>query len=127
MTVGVAAVLALTAVFLSLYLKAQQKEIATLLMISVSVLLFGMAVKEAGKATVSIQETVAASGVALEVETLLKALGIAALTQITADICREAGEGTVAGQVELVGRIEIVVLSLPLASNLLMMARGLLS
>ena len=125
-TVTAAAVLGLTAVLLSLYLRSQQKEITVLLIIGVSVLLFGMAVKEAGKAVSAIQQTAADSGVSLEVETLLKALGIAAVTQITSDICREAGEGTVAGQVELVGKLEIVLLSLPLAEQLLMLARELL-
>lgn len=126
MTVAVAGVLALTAVFLSLYLKTQQKEIAVLLSIGASVLLFGMAVKGTGEAITAIRNTVALSGIAMEVEILLKALGITALTQITGDICREAGENTVAGQVELLGRVEIVVLSLPLAAELLSMARGLL-
>ena len=125
-TVTAAAVLGLTAVLLSLYLRSQQKEITVLLIIGVSVLLFGMAVKEAGKAVSAIQQTAADSGVSLEVEMLLKALGIAAVTQITSDICREAGEGTVAGQVELVGKLEIVLLSLPLAAQLLMLARELL-
>lgn len=119
--------IALGAVFLSLYLRSQQKEIAVLLIISASVILFYIAMKDAGTAVSSIRETVSESGVTAEVETLLKALGIAALTQITADICREAGESTIAGQVELIGKLEIVLLSLPLAAQLLTMAKNLLS
>ncbi len=127
MTIAIGAAVALTAAFLSLYLKSQQKEITALLIISASLLLFYLAVMDTGEAIASIRETVAGSGVALEVETLLKALGISAITQITADVCREAGEGTVAGQVELIGKLEIVLLSLPLAAQLLTMARGLLA
>lgn len=118
---------ALTAVFLSLYLRAQQKEIAVLTVVSASVILFSFAVTDAGKAVAAIRQAVLDSGVGLEVETLLKALGIAALTQITADICRDVGEGTIAGQVELMGKMEIVLLALPLASQLLTLAKGLLS
>ncbi|MBO5671055.1 MAG: hypothetical protein J6S41_05855 [Clostridia bacterium] len=126
MTAASGVVIALAAVFLSLFLKSQQKEIATLLVITASVVLFCIAVKDAGSAVASVRETVADSGVAVEVETLLKALGIAVITQITADICREAGETIVAGQVEMIGKMEIVLLSLPLAAELLTLAKDLL-
>ena len=48
------------------------------------------------------------------VETLLKALGIAVITHVCATVCRDSGEGSVAGYVELGGKIEIIILSLPL-------------
>lgn len=48
------------------------------------------------------------------VETLLKSLGIAVITHICATVCRDTGEGGVAGYVELGGKIEIIILSLPL-------------
>ena len=53
------------------------------------------------------------------VETLLKALGIAVITHVCATICRDSGEGSVAGYVELGGRIEIVILSLPLIREII--------
>ena len=62
-----------------------------------------------------------------EGEILLKALGIASAAQITADICRDAGEAAIAGQVEMLGRAEILLLSLPLAMQILTVARDLLS
>ena len=53
------------------------------------------------------------------VETLLKALGIAVITHVCATVCRDSGEGSVAGYVELGGRIEIVILSLPLIREII--------
>ena len=50
---------------------------------------------------------------------VVKALGIAALTQICADICRDSGEGSAASGVELIGKLEIVVLCLPLIEDVL--------
>jgi len=50
---------------------------------------------------------------------ILKALGIASLTQIAADICRDCGEGSAASGVELIGRLEMVVLCLPMIENIL--------
>ena len=45
---------------------------------------------------------------------VVKALGIAILTQICADMCRDCGEGSAASGVELIGRIEILLLCLPM-------------
>ena len=61
------------------------------------------------------------------VEILLKALGIAVLTQYTAEICRECGENSAASGVELTGKIEILLLCLPLIDEILVMADKLLS
>ena len=61
------------------------------------------------------------------VETLLKALGIAVLTQICSGICRDAGESAIAEGVELTGQIELLLLALPLISQILSTASDLLS
>ena len=60
-------------------------------------------------------------------ELLVKALGIALLTQGCADICRESGEGGAASTVELTGKVEILLLCLPLLEEILSSARELLS
>ncbi|MBQ3040872.1 MAG: stage III sporulation AC/AD family protein [Clostridia bacterium] len=49
---------------------------------------------------------------------LVKALGIASAVQITADICRDAGEEALASRVFLFGQAEIIILSLPIIKNL---------
>ena len=58
--------------------------------------------------------------------TLLKAAAIAFITDLTADICRDTGVGSLASYVELFGRCELVLLSLPLVSELLELAFALL-
>ena len=60
-------------------------------------------------------------------EILFKALGIALLTQCCADICRESGESGAANTVELTGKVEILLLCLPLLDQVLSAARDLLS
>ena len=58
--------------------------------------------------------------------TLLKAAAIAFTTDLTADICRDTGVGSLASYVELFGRCELVLLSLPLVTELLELAFALL-
>ncbi|MBE6601629.1 MAG: hypothetical protein E7637_03880 [Ruminococcaceae bacterium] len=60
-------------------------------------------------------------------EVLLKALGIAFLTQYAAELCRACGEGGLAHSVELVGKIEILLLCIPLMEKILHTAESLLS
>ena len=58
------------------------------------------------------------SGEALEsfayVGNVLKALGVALISQICADVCRDCGEGSAASGVELIGRVEILLLCIPM-------------
>ena len=60
------------------------------------------------------------------VEVLLKALGVSILANVTAGICRDAGEGSIASYVELGAKIEILILSLPLLHEIISLAVELL-
>jgi stage III sporulation protein AD len=46
--------------------------------------------------------------------TVFKILGIAYLASFCAEICRDAGEGTIASKVEFAGKILILVLAIPI-------------
>ncbi len=48
---------------------------------------------------------------------LLKALGISMLTELGCEICRSVGEAGLAGYVALVGKGELLVLTLPLLQD----------
>lgn len=55
-------------------------------------------------------------------EPLLKGAGIAMLTEIGVEICRSMGESNTAGYVSLLGKAEILLMTLPLYKKLLEMA-----
>ncbi len=61
------------------------------------------------------------------VETILKGIGIVFLTQICADICRDSGEGALAGHIETVGKLELLLLCVPLIEEILATAEKLLT
>ena len=50
---------------------------------------------------------------------VLKALGVALLVQICADLCRDCGESSAASGVELVGKLEIIILCLPMIKSII--------
>ena len=66
------------------------------------------------------------AGTSKYIETILKGLGIVILTQISADICRDSGECTLAGHVETVGKLELLLLCIPLIWEIFATAETLL-
>lgn len=54
-------------------------------------------------------------------EPLLRGAGIAMLTEVGVEICRSLGEGNTAGYVSLLGKAEILLMTLPLYRQLLEM------
>ncbi|MBR7095292.1 MAG: hypothetical protein IKC73_03645 [Clostridia bacterium] len=66
---------------------------------------------------------VASSAISLS----LRAVGLASVTEITAGICRDLGEGGLATKVEWCGRAEILAVSLPTLRTLLSLASGYLA
>ena len=57
---------------------------------------------------------------------VLRATGIALIAELTASFCRDLGEGSVADGVLLFGKLEILVLCLPLIDAVLEIAKELL-
>ena len=60
------------------------------------------------------------------IPTLIKAFGIAVAVQITADISRDAGEEAISNKIVFFGKIQILILSMPLIKSLFSMCKGLL-
>lgn len=61
------------------------------------------------------------------VSLVLRALGIAILIRLGADFCRDMGAPSIASSLELAGKIEMLLLSLPLLTCAIDTVSGLLS
>ena len=119
--------LAVLGVCAALTLKQWKSELLPLLRVGM-VLLFGFAaLKAVTPALTYLTRLGETAGVTPYAEVLLRALGIALLTQYAAEICRECGEGAAASGVEMTGKIEILLLALPLIDEILSLASNLLS
>lgn len=64
---------------------------------------------------ISIKTGITSANVAI----LLKITGVAYLTEFASGICRDSGESSIAGKIELAGRTSILYLALPIALTLL--------
>ena len=73
-----------------------------------------------------VRELFALAGESDYATVILRATGIALICELTASFCRDLGEGTVAEGVLIFGRLEILVLCLPLMDAVLDVAKELL-
>lgn len=111
--IGGVATVGLTAL---LILRAYKPEWAPFLRMAVTVVALGLTVALASTVLTYITDLASATG-ALEGEgwsLLLKALGVAFLTETAASVCRDSGETGLATWVETAGKLEILLLSFPL-------------
>ena len=105
--------IAFVCVFLGTVIKHLRGELAFAVRAAGSILIFGII-------TVSLEPLLAemismggAAGVSRYVSVMLKGVGVALLTQISAGVCRDCGDSSVASAVEFAGKAEILLLCLP--------------
>lgn len=126
MTVLKLCMVALLVLASSTVIKQWKSDFSPLIRLGTTVL-FGTLLIASAQPIFSLINTLAGeSGTLKYVETILKGLGIVILTQISADICRDSGEGTLAGHIETVGKLELLLLCIPLIGEILAIAEKLL-
>jgi len=118
-----AAVVALSAVLL---LRDTNTSYAQLVPIVFGVCIIARVALSTGEVFAFVTDFAENSTVGGRLKVLLKAAGVAYMTDVTADLCREAGSGGIATYVELFGRCELVLLSLPLVAELFELSFALL-
>ena len=124
--IGGVATVGLTAL---LILRAYKPEWAPFLRMAVTVVALGLTVGLVSTVLTYITDLATATG-ASEGEgwsLLLKALGVAFLTETAASVCRDSGETGLATWVETAGKLEILLLSFPLIRTVLDTVSDLLS
>ncbi len=119
--------LAVVGVAAALIVKQWKSDFLPLLHIALVILFSVAALRLAAPLIAYLSELMRLDGISSYAEVLLKALSIAILTHCAAEICRECGESAAAGGVELTGKIEILLLSLPMIHEILSVADQLLS
>lgn len=78
------------------------------------VALFAIAAKSLGEIVSSLWDIGDAYGISDTVSLVVRAVGISYVFGISADICRDMGEGGIGGALDTAGRLELTLLSLPL-------------
>ncbi len=76
----------------------------------------------------TIESLFALSGVSEQyLEIIFKAIGICYIAQLGYDFCKDANENAIATQVELAGKISLLIVALPLFKELIEMIKKIIS
>ena len=122
------AALAVAGVLLAVQFKSGKAEYGIYLVAALSILIFFQIL---GKLNV-ILEVIKTIGEFLPLNkifagTLLKMLGITYVAEFSASICQDAGYQTIARQIEILGKLTILVMSMPILLALLQTIREFLT
>ncbi|NMB97946.1 MAG: stage III sporulation protein AD [Clostridiaceae bacterium] len=101
-------------------LKAHRPEIAVQASLAAGVIIFALIIAKlspifdfikiyTGKANINTQY----------LPVLIKIIGIAYITEFGAEVCRDAGENSIATKVEMAGKVLITILAVPIITTLL--------
>ena len=115
------------AAVIGITIKKQSPEIALLITITASVLIFLMVLPMLTEA-VHIVNYLGnlAEGQAAYVNLALRVIGVAYMAELGASVCNDAGESAIAAKIDLAGRVIILVMAMPIIIDILRIVTGLL-
>ena len=117
----------LAAVLLALQLKQTKPEYGIYISIAVGVFVMAYAASQLTVITEGLQKIAAFISVDMQYLTILfKVIGIAYLCEFASNICKDSGYQSIAGHVELAGKLTILVMSMPIIMSLLDTVQGFL-
>lgn len=123
-TVGV---FCISGALLALILKQYCAEQSMLISVAVSAAVFVAVVGMLEAPFNEIRDIFISAGISeSSISIVFKALGISCITHITAQLCRDSGEGAMGSAAELWGRTAITLISLPIMKNFLQLIDKLL-
>ena len=105
---------------LILVIKRQKPEIAVQLSLTLAVIIFLMVLDKLSVVLNLFQDLAEKAEVSqLYLNTLLKIIGIAYITEFGSQVCRDAGEGAVAAKVEFAGKVLVMIMAVPIIALVL--------
>lgn len=112
--------LAVISLIAALFLEHYRRDIALVFTAVCGIVIFIGAVSRFSDIFVVFKEMFSAAGVESDIlEMTIKSTGICYVTSFAADLCRDFGHTSLASNIELTGRLSILVIVLPLISYIL--------
>lgn len=110
----------LVGAFFAVFLKQYKPEYALVVTVLTAIFITVSAIGWVVPVISEIKGTLDDAGISYSsLSILIKAVGICYITQLTSDVCKDAGQAPVASKIELVGRIAICVSAIPLYREVL--------
>ncbi len=114
------AVLGIIVTLFCVYFKAKQPEFSTLMAIVCCIFIFSFAITKLEviiDAINQIQSYIKINNTYIGI--LLKIIGITYISEFSAGLCKDAGYSAISNQIELVGKLTIIAISMPIVLALI--------
>lgn len=119
--IGIVAVGIITTI-IAIFLKQHNKEYALLVSLAGGILIFWFIIKNSSEVFSFAENLIKLSKIPDEsFKLLLKVLGLSYITQISSDMCKDAGESAMASKLEIAGKVSILLVSIPLFEKVIKM------
>lgn len=113
-------ILGITGILIALFMKEVKPQFAVYVSMGTCLLIFFYAVNKLGTVTETIQTLQNYISIKDSYLTiLLKIVGITYIADFSANLCKDAGYGAIAGQIEFFGKISVLAISSPVIVALL--------
>ncbi|MCM1246152.1 MAG: stage III sporulation protein AD [Roseburia sp.] len=117
---GKIALVAVAGMTLAIVVGGMRREISIWITIVSGIIIFFFGISKFEYVVDMFHELTAYTGISeTYIKIIFKMIGIAYLSEFTASVCRDAGQGAIAGQVDFFGRMSMIVVSLPVLKSLL--------
>lgn len=121
------AFLGVAGVLLAIQFKAQRPEYGIYIGLAAGILIFSYTVRQVAAVMTQLgQLKTYLGGAETYLAVLLKVIGITYICEFSADICKDAGYGTVAGQIEVLGKLSVMFAGLPVLFAVIDQIQGFL-
>jgi len=120
MGIAKVAIIGITAAILALQFKGIKGEYGSYISLAAGIIIFGFAISKLeiiieGISTLSQYISVNKDYIGV----LVKVIGISYICEFASNLCKDAGYSAIASQIEMVGKLSILVMSMPILMSLL--------
>ena len=121
------AILGVIAAIFVVVITEKKPEMGMMLGLIFGVAALMIAFGKAGTIVKTLEDTISSSGIdAKLLVPVLKITGMAYITQFSVDVCKDVGQNSIAGKIETVGKIMMLVVAVPIVTSLIHIISGII-
>lgn len=121
------AILGVIAAIFVVVISEKKPEMGMMLGLIFGVAALMIAFGKAGTIVKALEDTISSSGIdAKLLVPVLKITGMAYITQFSVDVCKDVGQNSIAGKIETVGKIMMLVVAVPIVTSLIHIISGII-
>jgi len=114
------AILGIIAAICVVIISGKNPEMGMIVGLIFGVMALMIAFGKAGIIVQALEDTISSSGIdAKLLVPVLKITGMAYITQFSVDVCKDVGQNAIAGKIETVGKIMMLVVAVPVVTSLI--------